>query len=237
MNPLMAWVKERGDVELVAPSYPGRDRTREMKPYESALALSAEALRVFHGKLSDGVPFAFWGHSVGTWVAFELLVLMRRVGLPMPEVALMNAFVAPHMPEDLRPWRCSRELNDVDMKTEIVRWDPAHFDGVAKAIFDEPTWSKTWLPLMRADFKLFDEYQFTHDGMPKFNFPISAFHFSEEVLCRSEMVRMWEDWTSSEFTFEEFEGKGFGHLSSMYSPSNKNAYFSKATAILERFVP
>lgn len=36
------------------------------------------------------------------------------------------------------------------------------------------------MPLMRADFCLFDEYKFKHAGAPKFDFPIHSWHFELE---------------------------------------------------------
>ena len=40
---------------------------------------------------------------------------------------------------------------------EVLNWDAGHFGGAGKVVFEEPTWKETWEPMMRADFKLFDE--------------------------------------------------------------------------------
>merc|ERR1740117_1461753 len=128
-------------------------------------------LPVLYDKIADGVPYAVVSHSVGTWVAFEFLMLARKVGLPMPKVAFFSAFPAPHMPKELRPWRVNRGLDEAAMKEEVLNWDKTHFSGPAKIVFQDD-WSTTWGPLMRADFRLFDEYEFAHDDEPKFDFPI-----------------------------------------------------------------
>lgn len=56
---------------------------------------------------SDGVPFVVVGHSLGTWIAFEVASLMRERGLPLPKAAFLSAFPAPDCPEDKRPWKVS----------------------------------------------------------------------------------------------------------------------------------
>ena len=50
-------------------------------------------------------------HSVGTWCAYEFLMLARSQGLPMPEHMFLSAMTAPDMAEDLRPWRQQESLD------------------------------------------------------------------------------------------------------------------------------
>ena len=51
-------------------------------------------------------------HSVGTWNAYEFLVLARRHGLSMPQQAFLSAMAAPDMAEELRPWRKQQHLDE-----------------------------------------------------------------------------------------------------------------------------
>eukprot|EP00971_Amphidinium_carterae_P036518 717990-Amphidinium_carterae.1 len=61
-------------------------------------------------EVADGVPYCVWAHSVGTWVAFEFLILARKLGLPMPRAAFLNAFPSPTLPLEKRPWPQSRHM-------------------------------------------------------------------------------------------------------------------------------
>jgi len=232
MNPFLTWAKETKAVEVIAASYPGRDKTRDRKPHETTRALTEDMLPVFFDKLNDGVPFAFWAHSVGTWVAFELLMLMRKVGLPMPTVCYFNAFPAPHFPTAARPWRVNRSISDKQMKDELMNWDKGHFGGRGKVVYDEPDWSSTYLPMMRADFRLFDEYTFAHAGAAKFDFPIFSTHFEQEHFTKGEWVQMWKDWTTGGFTYDQQDA---GHLTCVYDPPKKKKYFTRAAEIFKQF--
>merc|ERR1711920_764979 len=127
-NPMVVWAKDNKQVEICAFDYPGRDKLLKAKKHESIDTLAPELLAVFYEKMNDGVPYIIWGHSVGTWVSFEFLMLARKIGLPMPKAAFLNAFPAPHMPVAMRPWRMSRLLSSGDLKEEVKLWDTEHFE-------------------------------------------------------------------------------------------------------------
>merc|ERR1711924_44454 len=161
-------------------------------------------------------------HSVGTWVAFEPLMFMRKIGLPMPKACLFNAFCPPDIPEASRPWLKSAALDSIEFIEEFKKWDAEHLNGRGSIIFKEPSWSDLWQPIMRNDFRLFDEYIFSHTGVPKFNFPIHSFHMEGDYNIKENMVRGWQEWTTS-FEFEIL--KGMGHLTCIYVNAYKNVYF------------
>merc|ERR1719188_2008635 len=99
------WIlKEAKDVELIAVDYPGRNKLLKEKAHTSIETLAQDLLATLYDKVADGVPYIVWAHSVGTWVAFEFMILARKIGLPMPKAAFLNAFPAPHMPTSKRAW-------------------------------------------------------------------------------------------------------------------------------------
>lgn len=233
-GPFMGWAKESQVVEVCAFDYPGRNRLLKAPKHTSTESLAPELLAVFLEQLADGVPYIVWGHSVGAWVAFEFLMLARRIGLPMPKASFFMAFPAPHLPAAKRPWRKSKRLGEEALKEELLNWDKGHFLGPGQVVFDMPSWKDTWEPLMRAEFQLFDEYKFRHNGAPKFDFPIHSWHFDLEHYVKPEMVERWEDWTSSAFSFEVLHG--MGHLTCFYRPELKKQYFQKVTDIIKGYV-
>lgn len=232
-TPFIQWAKETKAIEICAFDYPGRDKLMKAKKHESIATLAPELVAVFYEKLTDGVPYITWGHSVGTWVSFEFLQIVRKLGLPMPLAGFFCAFPAPHMPEDQRNWQKNRGLNEAQFKEELKNWDVGHFTGAGKVVYDEPAWTETWQPLMRADFCLFDEYQYTHQDAPKFDFPIHAWHFEGEHYNKPEQIELWKDCTSGKFDFQIM--KEMGHLTCMYNPAMKKAYFQKVTDLMKEY--
>merc|ERR1711976_852413 len=111
------------------------------------------------------------------------------------------------------------------MQEETRSWDREHFEGAAKVIFTPAEWSGTWEALMRADFRLFDEYECKHMDEAKFGFPILSFYMGKEEMIKPDMMELWKDWTSSTFSLTKFDD--MGHLTCLYQPKKKSAYMSK----------
>ncbi|CAJ1352756.1 unnamed protein product [Effrenium voratum] len=141
-TPFIQWIKETKQVELMAFDYPGRDKLLKAVAYE---------------KLTDGVPYIVWGHSVG---------------LPMPLAAFLVTFPAPHYPEAKRlgAWRSWHV--PLFSQGSVLEQNAMPMGSATQVVFEDPGWKDTWEPMMRADFKLFDEYKFKHAGCPKFDFPL-----------------------------------------------------------------
>lgn len=234
-NPVITWVKaDPKKVEIVAVSYPGRDKMLRDDKHQTCDSLNTAMLPVLLPLMTDGVPFVFWGHSVGTWVAYELVRMMQKCDLPMPQACIFAAFPGPNLPEADRPWRVNRPMSSAVFADEVKGWDAEHFGGAAKVVFEEPGWTETWEPLMRADFRLFDEYTFRYESAPKLPFPIHGLAMDGDTNIRPEMVQKWGDLTDS-FHFEIL--RGMGHLTSAYQPPKKKEYYGKVLEAIQRYCP
>jgi len=232
-TPFTDWVTEAGSIEFLSLQYPGRENLLKEPKHSAFDTLCPLLLSVVYDKIADGTPYFIWGHSVGTWVAFELLMLARRIGLPMPKAAMLNAFAAPHLPHDKVPWHKSRKLSAEKLKDELLNWDKDHFGGAGKIVFREEFWASQWEPLMRADFQLFDDYQFKHNGAPKFDFPLHAWHMEKEHYSTADMIEMWGDWTTKDFDFQTIPK--MGHLTCFYNPEFKKEFFSKIVGVMKGY--
>ena len=98
------------------------------------------------------VPWIVVGHSVGSWCAFEFARLARSLGFPPPALACLSGFPAPDVPLERRPWKANARLDDAAFRDECRAW------GVDEAVFSPNAW-RTFEPMLRADFALFDEYE------------------------------------------------------------------------------
>jgi len=230
-NPLMDWMKASKQVEVIAPSYPGRDKTRDQPLIPDATALAEKLLAVLYSKLTDGVPFIFYGHSVGTWVTTELLMLMLKCGMEMPKAFIAANFPGPRCPEDRRPWRRNKGLNEAQMKEEVTTWERSHFEGPGAIVFQPESWKSQWEPLMRNDFSLYDEYEWKH-GDTKWDFPVHAFCSEKDFKVKMEHVEMWREMSDSA-TVEEL--KDMGHLTCFYQAPKKKVYLQKVTDTIKTY--
>ena len=58
-------------------------------------------------------------HSVGTWTAYEFLMLARSKGLAMPKHVFMSAMASPDIPVRERPWRVNANLSEEEFKVSL----------------------------------------------------------------------------------------------------------------------
>jgi medium-chain acyl-[acyl-carrier-protein] hydrolase len=184
-------------IELCAVQLPGRE-SRIREPLHHRLAeLVIEAADGMESLLEP--PFAFFGHSLGALLAFELCRTFRREGRPLPERLLVSAHAPPQLAH-LR--RLLYKLPDQELLQELRR-----YDGTPEAVLGNAELVQLLLPVVRADFELLDTY--TYAAEPPFEFPISAFAALDDPEVRSQDVESWVKQTLGSFTFRQFPG---GHL-------------------------
>ncbi|KAG2437450.1 hypothetical protein HXX76_006100 [Chlamydomonas incerta] len=151
-SPLLEWCRRDG-VELLAVQLPGR-AARLAEPFlDTAQDCASQLLSVLAPLLAQRhVPYAVVSHSLGCWLAYELLRAARAAGLPRAAAWCLSAMPAPDLPAAQRPWRQQRSLGTHEFQEEVRGWD------VNEVVFTPDMW-KMYEPILRADFKLFDEYQ------------------------------------------------------------------------------
>lgn len=138
------------EVEVCAVQLPGHESRigeaphRRLGPLVSALA---EAIEPHLDR-----PFAFFGHSMGALVAFELARELRRTSRPQPASLLLAAFRAPQLPN---PNISIHHLPD-EMFTVVLR-----AEGVSEEVLRNSELMAALLPTLRADFELCDTYRYT----------------------------------------------------------------------------
>ena len=158
-SPLLAWVAASG-ARLLAAQLPGRALRRGDPAPTSAQAVAGEVLPLIAPLIagsSEGreggkkTPYIILGHSLGAWLAFELAAAAAAAGLPPPTRLIVSAMPAPCMDPAARPWRAQAGLDAEGLKAECRAW------GISDAVFEPAVWT-SYEGVLRADFRLFDEY-------------------------------------------------------------------------------
>ncbi len=88
-------------IEVWIAHYPGRGARYQEAPVKEIRTLAerlSQAIRPFLDK-----PFAFFGHSLGGLLAFELARNLRSNHLPQPQLLFVSAYGAPHLPDTHPP--------------------------------------------------------------------------------------------------------------------------------------
>src|SRR5271170_5577451 len=104
------------EVEVCPIQLPGRG-ARLTEPPFTKLSCLIEALVRALDPLLD-MPFAFFGHSLGALVGFELARELRRLARPQPVRLVVSAARAPRIPRRDRPIHA---LPEADLRVELSR--------------------------------------------------------------------------------------------------------------------
>ena len=185
-------------VECVSLLYAGRGPRLREKPSVRVEDLVGE-IAAGLAKFSDK-PFAFYGHSFGGIVAFELARTLRRSGLPGPEHLFVGAARPPHMELPFSPIHAAPD-------EEFIASVQARYGGMPAAILQDPEILDMFLPPMRADFTAYETYRF-QPGDP-LDIPITAFGGADDTAVKVETLREWSLHTAASFDMNVLPGGHF----------------------------
>jgi medium-chain acyl-[acyl-carrier-protein] hydrolase len=192
------WSKDLPEEVEVCPIYlPGREN-RFLEPgftdvHTLALALTDELLPY------TDIPFALFGHSMGGLICYVWACHMRKLHGRTPTHIFLSAQRAPQLPPSHAP---IHELPDAAFLDELFR-----LGGTPAAVMQNKELMELMLPLLRADFTLYETYTYTPDE--PFECPISAYYGEQDHLVSAEALAAWREHTRGPFTLTGIPGNHF----------------------------
>ncbi|GAA0517392.1 non-ribosomal peptide synthase [Saccharopolyspora subtropica] len=185
------------EVELIALQLPGReDRIREAPLTD--LDVAVRTLGLTMRPYLQG-PFAFFGHSGGALLAFELARALRRRGGPQPAHLLLSGQAAPDEPPVAEPLH---QLPDDEFVAAL-----AALGGTARSVVDDPELMRLLLPALRADFTLGERYEYRSE--PPLDAAITVLGGLDDERAPEQSMRAWQKQTSGAFRIRLFPGGHF----------------------------
>jgi medium-chain acyl-[acyl-carrier-protein] hydrolase len=189
------WLPE--NVAICAIQLPGRQNRLKEPPFTRINPLIAELGPALLPLLDK--PFAFFGHSMGATVSFEMARWLRRNRNLMPEYLFVSGHRAPHLP---RSETQLHMMNDADFLNEIIK-----MNGMPKEVLAEPEVIKLALPALRADLEICETYRFEDDA--PLDCPITAFCGKDDEEETMGKMAEWRLHTRTDFSLHELPGNHF----------------------------
>ena len=184
-------------IEVCPVLLPGRGVRIKTPAYTNFLALTRLIAKVIRPLLD--VPFAFFGHSMGALMAFELSRELRRLEHPQP----LHLFVAAHLPPQvMRERKPLFNLPDAEI-IERLR----EINGTPTEILDHPELMEMMMPLLRADFEMVDSYTYVPDAPLASSITVLGGLQDRDVTRAS--LQEWEKQTTGSFSLRMFPGDHF----------------------------
>jgi medium-chain acyl-[acyl-carrier-protein] hydrolase len=187
-------------VEICPIQTPGREKRIAERPFTHLRTLSKAVADV----IPLDKPFAFFGHSVGALLGFEVARELRRQRAAVPFHLFVSGCTAPHL--------CPNRPPRFNQTREQLLAEIRKLGGTPEDVLKDSGLLDLVLPAIRADFSLFDTYDY-HDEKP-FDFAVTALSgdADPEVDCFETL--QWHIQTDNKFRHYQFPGNHFFLLDS-----------------------
>ncbi|RRY25134.1 pyoverdine biosynthesis thioesterase PvdG [Pseudomonas aeruginosa] len=185
-------------IRLLPLELPGRGLRFGEALHTDAASLVAQLAGELHGTLDSASPYAFFGHSLGGLLAFELAHAMRRRGLEGP-LALFLSGVSPPAENDVSGYR--RAKADAELVAAL-----RDYRGTPEAVLNDPSLMQMLLPVVRADFLVTGSYRYQAHG--PLDAALHLFGGREDSLRSAELLG-WLHEAGGDFTLDLLDGQHF----------------------------
>lgn len=174
-------------VEICAVNLPGR-LTRLLEAPFTELAPLVDALAQAIMPWTDR-PFAFFGHSMGALISFELARQLRTIGAPLPARLFISGRRAPHLPDS--------DSHRHTYPDHLFIEELGRLNGTPPEVMTNPELMQLMLPLLRADFALCETYEYRPE--PPLPCPLTVFGGLQDHEVPPESLEAWSQHTTRSF--------------------------------------
>lgn len=187
-------------IEVCGLQLPGRENRSHEPPFTDIFKLTREIAKAIK-PLSDK-SYAFYGHSMGALIAYEVTRILAREQDKLPAFLFIGARRAPHIPT-----RKQHQVHTLDDRSiiQVVR----QLEGTSSKIISDERVIDYFLPVIRADFALFEKYCYIPEE--PIACPIIAFGGTLDKECSKEDIALWRQHTKGYFDMHLLSGGHFFH--------------------------
>jgi surfactin synthase thioesterase subunit len=193
----LSWAADLApEIDTIAICPPGRERHIGVPAHQSMAPLVEELVAVLAPVARP--PFAFFGHSLGALVAYEVGLALWQRGCG-PAHLFASASRAPHVPGTVRSLL---PLDDDALIAELAR-----HGGIPDGLSNEPELLQLVLPPLRADLRIAAEYV-AETGRP-LPCAITAMGGAADLGVRPDGLAGWREQTTAALRVRLFAGDHF----------------------------
>ncbi len=142
--------------------------------------------------------YGLFGHSMGSIIAYEIAHRINNSNLPNPQYLFISGKKPPHIE---RYKKIVHTLSDHEFKKELI-----DIGGTPREIFENEELLDLFLPILRKDFKVIENYKYTK--RPPLDIETIVFYGLQENIQYSEAAQ-WNSYANKGCRIFEVEGNHF----------------------------
>jgi surfactin synthase thioesterase subunit len=182
-------------IEVVPLEPPGRG-TRGREAFAQSISSAAEDLLEAVENRLDGGEYVLLGHCMGALVAYEMVVLAERRGVPSPRALIVSGRNPPHLQTD---WGIRvAPLPDDELLAEL-----RSVGGVPAGL--SPAMAREFLQVIRADQRMVHRYN-PADPPIRIAVPVSVLAGSADQMTQQDHLVRWRDYTTATCEVRDLSG-------------------------------
>ena len=185
------------NIEVCSIQLPGRESRLREPPYtslEPLVDILAQALQPYLDK-----PFAFFGHSLGALIGFELARTLMQRSQHSPLHLFVSGHGAPQIPNTDPPVHQLPQAEFIQKLNSL--------NGTPAEILQNPELMELFYPVLRADFAMNEMY--TYRPGPLLDCAMSVFGGLRDNLVKRPDLELWREQTRGAFSVRMLPGDHF----------------------------
>ncbi|MEU3252305.1 alpha/beta fold hydrolase [Streptomyces sp. NPDC006997] len=173
-------------IEPWAVRMPGRDARLQEPLRTDLLATARELAEALAPELTG--PYAFFGHSLGAFLAFETVRALRGLGLPEPVLLAVSARNAPQH----RTYAGSVHRLPDDEYLDVL---DRRYGAIPPLLREDAQMRAMYLPILRADTTMLETYRYTPG--PVLDCPVLAYGGVDDPETTTASLAAWAEVTGA----------------------------------------
>jgi medium-chain acyl-[acyl-carrier-protein] hydrolase len=182
------------EVEILAVQLPGRENRLRERCVRDMDEIIQQLEREIGALLTS--PFVFFGHSLGSLIAYELMQQLKARGQGLPELFFASGAPAPHT--------CITTEHPRTLTQDQILRDLRTISGTHASLLDDAELIALVLPMLQADFELYANYRYQERA--PLQSPIVAIRGADDTYITQQRQMEWKRHTDRQFTFRTIPG-------------------------------
>jgi surfactin synthase thioesterase subunit len=184
-----------GDIKKIAVQYPGRRDRQALTEVTSIPALADEIFTMMAPSAQTDDQVAFFGHSMGGLLAFEVALRFQSAGHPISALFVSSCAAPGHIRyKELR----GSDRDILNLVAEVTDTNPE--------LLANDEFAATVLPTLQSVRAIAG---YTRPAGVTVSCPIYGFLGDNDIIVGPENMEAWRDRTSAEFSVRMFPGDHF----------------------------